>query len=322
MKSLFVRPSWVCIKLIGGDAISAILLEEVFYRSNATIFKNDGNPVVVFSYAEWGNLTGLSINQCRKALGRLSKSGAVKHYNKKHPFKAALRALHVEVPAELHELYRQITSLGYRFQDGQLLYEIAGKDKPSLVGIIPPQLGGYSESLPNTPVCAASTPPTISIKENKQKESASSSTTADSWHEPESSLSQVKNLPFLLADLFEHYTRTTKIAANKKLNFKAAEIAEVWKNAIYAAYGAYASKPLSPKDYGILDFMLQSMGNDMLTKLIQEVIPNWDKFVKCVYDLTPAVTTPKGPDIGFLYYYAQHGVHLYLYKLKSYSKWQ
>ena len=97
------------------------LLAEIFFRANITIYKAGDNPLLAFSLEEWGKITGYSIAQVRKALAVLEATGLVAVYNKKHPFKGVLRALHVEVPIQIHDLYDALVSGMYHFE-GDVLH--------------------------------------------------------------------------------------------------------------------------------------------------------------------------------------------------------
>lgn len=342
-KSLLMRPSWVCLKLCDSDTISATLLADIIYRSFVTIYKKHDNPVIVYSLEEWADNTGLSINQVRKALKRLALLKIVKAYNKNHPFKNVLRALHVEVPKGVSDLYHYLTSGGYRYE-GDIL--CLSKDKDSGIKlhvsswIKAPHVCANALCTQDASICAEEAHFHIySNKKNNDKAvSANNAETFILAKKEESkqveegmkqgldidipySLEIIKTLPSLLIDLHEHYIKyhLTKLPSVNKFDFNAHDAGKLWLHNIQVNYGEYAMKPLSPKEYALLKMMLSQLDKIQVAKLIEKVTANWNKFVKCVSDFQAAWKIPATPDIGFLFYYRQHAIHLFLYKLQSYS---
>ncbi len=171
---------WVCLKLCDGDTIAASLLAEILYRSNVTKFNNGKNPVIVYSLEEWADVSGMTINQVRKALVRLDKLSIIRKYNDTHPFKGVLRALHVELPEEVRELYQYLTSGSYRYEGDTLCLSLDWLSNMKL------NVTGWKQSTPecandstpecqntvtsaDAPVCAEGTQHLLYNKESKEK---------------------------------------------------------------------------------------------------------------------------------------------------------
>ena len=352
-KSLLMRPSWVALKLCDGNTISATLLAEILFRANVTKYSKNGNPVIVFSFEEWSDNTGLSIGQVRKALKTLAELGLVRSYTKHHPHKGAvLRALHVEIPALVVELNFYLTSGGYKFEKDVLCLSTDGLSDIKLVPSEFPcsvkklkNTGHGAITMPNagTPLCAQGTNlPYIYNKDSKKKhvaaktaatfvseEGKKESKTEDKNEEGYQGeldafypLKKISTMYRLLLDLHEQYLKyhAEKFEKAKAGAFSASDAGKFWLKC-QSEYSPWHQKPLAPKDYALLKMMIAEFTEDELKTIISRLFSDWPKFVQCVFDCAQVYQVPNNPDVGFIFYFRKFAAYIYINKLAEYQEY-
>lgn len=333
-KSELMRPSWVSVHLCGSDTIAAIMLIEIMFRANVTKYMNEHNLLIVFSLQEWADNTGLSINQVRKALQRLTALNIIKTYNKKHPHKSVLRALHVEISESLWEFWYSLTSGGYKFQC-DVLSPLADHIQFSISVAGCGQTIMYSE---NTPVCVEGTNLSIykkksknpliaaahdcatangqnQIKEEKNVEKEENEQSningeeIDDLHDISSSLKAIKTLPSLLMALHSHYVNYfwKDLPNQNKLRDDAFNSVVLWVKKTFEYFGEESIHSPSDKEIGLFILLHYELG-EKTPALINNVIADWKKFAENIQAHYPTLKIPDTPDISFFYYFRQYAM--------------
>lgn len=342
-KSKLMRPSWVCLKLCGGDTISALMLTEILFRANVTKYHDDGCHIIVFSYQEWSDNTGLSVGQVRKALKRLEKLNIIKTYNKKHPHKAVLRALHVAVVKELWVLWLCLTSDDYNY-DGDILYADHADIELCLSVAGCSQYIGGTPAVPPADISACPEGTNLSIYKNNTKDylNAAAQSAAeigknkikkeeiiekkvggyeydiidgDGYDIPDS-LKRINNMPVLLDKLFCYnlkYFNDNPITT--ELFDISCEATKLWLKLHGEYYGSDIKIDVE-MSMALFEMLAVELKADLID-LVKKTIPNWGNFTHHVQTNNILGYVPPMPEVEFFYHYRQYAIKYDLSSLQE-----
>lgn len=347
-KSELMRPIWVCMKLCDSDTIATGMLGEIMYRSNVTHYTNGDNRVIVFSLREWSDNTGFSVKQVRKALERLKGLNLIKVYNKKHPHKTVLRALHVEVSHELWELWSCLTSRGYKF-DGEILRpkpdymnfslsvaKCGHMEMPDMGHTEMSNMGLATMPSDDMAVCPEGADPTIynkkdsndtimaaahncatasgqnqaevSKKVEKKEGNVENDKKDDDGYEIPDSLKVIKTLPALLIALHHHYLKYFWGYSDEVISDDLDSI-KLWIDRAEKLYGEEVTKVRDDTFVGLFILLRKELG-DKVPPLIDKVISNWGLFTQHVKKHYGLPKVPQTPTVEFFYYFRHCAMNL------------